>query len=133
MMRKSFVLGCVTVWLLMAVSCVSKSKYVELESDLSAARSEAVQDREKLEALQAKHKQLEDSYLALESQRETLEADKSNLAGRLDQTSRQLQEQTAALEQKDLMLREMAETRSITMPLTPRSTIASTRYPGASL
>ena len=111
MMRKSFVLGCVTVWLLMAVSCVSKSKYVELESDLSAARSEAVQDREKLEALQAKHKQLEDSYLALESQRETLEADKSNLAGRLDQTSRQLQEQTAALEQKDLMLREMAETR----------------------
>jgi chemotaxis protein MotB len=111
MLRKTAVLAWVTLWLLVAVSCVSKSKYVELESDLSAARNEAVQDRDQLEAQQAKYKQLEDSYLALEAQREALEADKLALTGRLEQLSQQLQDRTTALQQKDLMLREMAETR----------------------
>ena len=85
-------------------ACVSKSKYLELESDLVASNQQVDQQENSLKELEAKYQDLEAKHTALIN--ENLQ-----LASKSDNLSSELEKERTAIEEKDQALQELENTR----------------------
>lgn len=92
------------VCLLLFLSCVSKGKYLELETDLQNTQQKLEQNQKELADLQDKHKELEDKHSNLENEKQNLVQAKSDL-------SLKLQKEKKAVEEREKVISELEETR----------------------
>lgn len=95
-------LFCVFVFLLSA--CVSKGKYLELESDLVQTRQQAAEGEKKLQALQSKYEHLETNYSDLEGKN-------LQLANRVENVTLELHKERNVVEEKNEMIEHLEDTR----------------------
>ena len=95
-------LFCVFVFVLSA--CVSKGKYLELESDLVETRKRADTGDQNLYSLQEKYKALEANYRGLEGKN-------VQLANKIDNVSQALKKEKTVIQEKDKKIVELEETR----------------------
>ena len=103
-MAKWKVLSLLCVFLFLLSACVSKGKYLELESDLVETRKRADTGDKNLQALQQK-------YEALESNYRDLEGKNFQLANKVDTVSQELQKEKSIIEEKDKKITELEDTR----------------------
>ena len=103
-MKKAYtaIILCFITMLLMA--CVSKSKYLELESDL-------VETREQLEEGDNNLRELESKYLDLENNYKDLEDKNLKLAGRVDELNRELNQERTIVQQQGEVINDLEATR----------------------
>ncbi|UCH21448.1 MAG: OmpA family protein [Deltaproteobacteria bacterium] len=85
-------------------ACVSKGKYLELESDLVETRQQAEDSDKDLQSLQAKYNSLEANYRDLENKN-------LQLANRVDNLTGELKKERKVLQEKDQALKELEDTR----------------------
>jgi chemotaxis protein MotB len=95
-------LFCVFIFLLSA--CVSKGKYLEIESDLVETRKRADMGDKNLHSLQEK-------YEALESNYRDLEGKNFQLANKIDDVSQDLKKERTTIQEKEKKIKELEDTR----------------------
>jgi chemotaxis protein MotB len=95
-------LFCVLIFLLAA--CVSKGKYLELESDLVETRKRANMGDKNLDSLQEKYEVLEANYRDLEGKN-------FQLANKIDNVSQDLKKERTTIQKKDKKIEELEDTR----------------------
>lgn len=89
---------------LLLAACVSKSKYLELESDLVQTRQQAEEGDNSLRELEAK-------YQDLETNNRELEDKNLKLAGRVDDLSRELEQERSVVQQQGEVINNLEATR----------------------
>jgi chemotaxis protein MotB len=95
-------LFCFFVFLLSA--CVSKGKYLELESNMVETRNRADLGDQNLHSLQEKYEALEANYRDLEGKN-------LQLANKIDNVSQELKKEKTVIQKKDKKIVELEETR----------------------
>jgi len=95
-------LFCVFIFLLSA--CVSKGKYVELETDLVETRNRAELGDKNLHSLQEK-------YEAMEANFRDLEGKNFKLANKIENVSQELKKEKTVIQEKDTKIVALEETR----------------------
>jgi chemotaxis protein MotB len=103
-MAKLKVLSLFCVFIFLSSACVSKGKYVELETDLVETRKRAELGDQHLQSLQEKYEALEVNYRDLEGKN-------FQLANKIDNVSHALQEERTTLQEKDKKIEELEDTR----------------------
>jgi chemotaxis protein MotB len=103
-MPKLKVLGLFCVFLFLLSACVSKGKYLELESDLVETRKRADMGDKNLHSLQEKYEALETNYRDLEGKN-------FQLADKVDNVSRELKKEKTVAQEKDKKIMELENTR----------------------
>jgi chemotaxis protein MotB len=110
MARKTVCLALAMTVLLMS-GCVSKNRYLDLESDLVESRQQVDESNQDLKALQTKYSALETEKQGLETRLRQLEAENTQMASRSEDLSRQLQAERSELEEKERVIQELFATR----------------------
>jgi chemotaxis protein MotB len=95
-------LFCFFIFLLAA--CVSKGKYLELESDLVETRNRADMGDKNLHSLQEKYEALEANYRDLEGKN-------FQLANKIDNVSQELNKERTTIQEKDKKIEKLEDTR----------------------
>ncbi|MHC4458732.1 MAG: OmpA/MotB family protein [Planctomycetota bacterium] len=95
-------LFCVFIFLLSA--CVSKGKYLELESDLVETRKRADTGDKNLHSLNKKYEALEANYRDLEGKN-------FQLANNIDNVSQELKKERTTVQEKDKKIEDLEDTR----------------------
>jgi chemotaxis protein MotB len=95
-------LFCFFIFLLAA--CVSKGKYLELESDLAETRKRADMGDKNLHSLQEKYEALGVNYRDLEGKN-------FQLANKIDNVSQELKKERTTIQEKDKNIEELEDTR----------------------
>jgi chemotaxis protein MotB len=89
---------------ILLLACVSKSKYLELESDLVASNQQVDQQENNLKELEAKYQDLEAKHTALIN--ENLQ-----LASKTEKLSYELETERSVVQEKDQAIQELENTR----------------------
>ena len=117
-MKRFCVMALVCALAGMASACVSKGKYVELETDLEATREAAEQGDRALEELQrryaeltAKNELLSADLDELQSEFRTLEGEKLMLSSRVDELTRDLNRERSVVQSQSEVINELEDTR----------------------
>ena len=98
------VLSLFCILLFLVSACVSKGKYVELETDLVETRKRADMGDQNLNSLQQKYEALEANYRDLEGKN-------FQLASKIDNVSQALKKEKTIIQEKDQKIVELEETR----------------------
>ncbi|MGD2271120.1 MAG: OmpA family protein [Desulfobacterales bacterium] len=85
-------------------ACVSKGKYLELESDLVQTRQQAAEGQKKLQTLQSRYEHLETNYRDLEGKN-------LQLADRVENVTLELKKERSVVEEKNQMIEHLQDTR----------------------
>ncbi len=85
-------------------ACVSKGKYLELESDLVGTRQRAEEGDKNFQSLQAKYQALETKYRDLESKN-------LQLADKLETATMDLKKERTVVKEKDKAIEDLEDTR----------------------
>ena len=97
---------------LAAGACVSKSKYLELESDLIETQRTAELTNENLIAVKSSKTDLEKQYASLQADNSELQDRNQKLNRRVDELSETLNNERTMVEEQDQVIRELQDTRA---------------------
>lgn len=96
---------------LISGACVSKGKYLELESDLIETQRSAEMTNENLIAVQSQRSDLQKQYAQLKAENEDLQDRNVNLNRRVEALSEKLNDQQTLVVEQDQVIEELQTTR----------------------
>ena len=110
-MRLSIYLACCISLPVALGACVSKSKYIELESDLVETRQSAEMTNKNLIAVQSQKIDLEQKYAMVQAENESLQDRNGKLNRRVEELSDKLKDERTLVEEQDEVIQQMQDTR----------------------
>ena len=110
-MRRTFAVACGFAVAIVAGACVSKSTYLELESDLIETQRTAEMTNENLIAVQTQKIDLEKDYAKLQSENQVLQERNTNLNERVEGLSDKLNNERTLIEEQDKVIQDLQYTR----------------------
>jgi chemotaxis protein MotB len=110
-MRFPSLLVCCFLFSIALGACVSKSKYLELESDLIETQRSSELTNENLLAVQSQKNDLEKKYAKLQFENGILQDRNQNLSEEVARISENLRSEQTRVEEKDQVIQELQDTR----------------------
>lgn len=96
---------------IVTVACVSKNKYLELESDLIETQRSAEMTNENLITVQSQKTDLEKEYAKLQFEKKDLQDRNVNLNRRIEDLSDSLKNEKTLVEEQDEVIQQLQDTR----------------------